>query len=312
MPRRNPPPTPDVWLALAGVYVVWGSTYLAIRYVVTTFPPFLMAGSRFLLAGLLLYALTRFRRVKRPTMNQWKNSAIVGFLLVFCSNGGVSWAEREVPSGIAALLVATVPLWMAVGAWVWKKGKRPNLLVSCGLAMGLAGVAVLVHPGFSFGEQKWSGWGVLVLSLTPVSWAIGSLYAHDADLPDSPFLSTAMEMITGGIFQLMGAVLLGETSGFHLSQVSAASWTAWAYLGIMGSLVGFSSYIWVLHKASPALASTYAFVNPVIAVILGWAWAGESLSPPVFLAAALIVAAVLLMTTQSLKPSEIHPEGVEK
>jgi drug/metabolite transporter (DMT)-like permease len=301
MPRRNTSPTPDVWLALFGVYLVWGSTYLAIRYAVSTFPPFLMAGSRFLLSGILLYGFTRLRGVPRPTFFQWKSASVVGFLLVFCSNGGVSWAEREVPSGISALLVATVPLWMTVGAWVWKKGKKPNSLMGGGLLLGMAGVAVLAVPGFSNPGKSLAGWGTLVLILTPVSWAIGSIYTQDADLPSSPFLSTAMEMLAGGIFQLIGAFILGEGSRFHLSQISTASWEAWAYLTLVGSLVGFTSYIWVLHKSTPALASTYAFVNPVIAVFLGWALAGEALTINVFIATSLIVAAVILITRQTLK-----------
>jgi drug/metabolite transporter (DMT)-like permease len=284
-----------------GVYLVWGSTYLAIRFAVATFPPFLMAGSRFFLAGLILYGFTRFRGAKGPTWNQWKCAAVVGFLLVFCSNGGVSWAEREVPSGVAALLVATVPLWMAVVAWIWKKGDKPKTSTWWGIGLGLAGVAVLVAPEFSFQEGRLPGWGSLVLILTPVSWAFGSLYAREADLPSSAFLSTSMEMITGGVFQLLGAGLMGEGQGFQLSQISISSWTAWAYLALIGSLVGFTSYIWVLHKATPALASTYAYVNPVIAVFLGWAWAGETLSPIVFVATGLIVAAVVLITRTKYK-----------
>lgn len=153
MPRRNTPPTPDVWLALLGVYLIWGSTYLAIRYAVATFPPFLMAGSRFLLAGFLLYLFMRFKGEKKPTWEQWKSAIVVGFLLVFCSNGGVSWAERDVPSGVAALLVATVPLWMTVLGWVWKIEARPLAANWWGVLLGLMGVGLLMGPGlFQRGE----------------------------------------------------------------------------------------------------------------------------------------------------------------
>jgi drug/metabolite transporter (DMT)-like permease len=298
MPRRKPNLSPDVWVALWCVYLVWGSTYLAIRYAVNTFPPFLMAGSRFLFAGVLLYVITRFKVVKSPSLNQWKCASVVGFFLVFCSNGGVSWAEREVPSGVAALLVATVPLWMVVVSWIWKKEEKPRGYTWWGMGLGLAGVALLVLPGFSMKGDHSFNWGVLVLTLTPISWAFGSIYARQADLPSSAFLSISMEMITGGIIQLLGAVLMGEGAGFHLSQVSPASWWAWAYLAVIGSLVGFTSYIWVLLRATPALASTYAFVNPVIAVFLGWAWGGEPLTPMVILAGGMIVGAVILITRQ--------------
>ncbi len=161
--------------------------------------------------------------------------------------------------------------------------------------MGLTGVALLTIPGFAGYGEKPVGWRMLVLILTPVSWAMGSIYARQANLPDSVFLATSMEMIAGGVFQLLGAILIGEMTGFHLAQISSGSWWAWAYLGLVGSLVGFTSYIWVLHRATPALASAYAFVNPVIAVFLGWAWAGEPVTLSVILASGLIVGAVILI-----------------
>jgi drug/metabolite transporter (DMT)-like permease len=304
MPRRNPSLTPDVWLALFGVYLVWGSTYLAIRFAVATFPPFLMAGSRFLLAGSLLFLFMIIRGARFPTLRHWKSASIVGFLLVFCSNGGVSWGEREVPSGVAALLVATVPLWMAVLAWLWKKGRRPEAFTWWGILLGLAGVGLLGGTGWLNRGGSKGGWGIVVLSLSPVTWAIGSLYARDADLPPSSFLSTSMEMITGGFFQMTGALLLEETRGFHLSQISSLSWASWGYLVFIGSLVGFTSYIWVLHKATPLLASTYAYVNPVIAVLLGWFFAGENLTPVMGLASLLILMAVMLITFQNVKNTD--------
>lgn len=304
MPRRNPPISPDVWLALSGVYLVWGSTYLAIRFAVVTFPPFLMAGSRFLLAGFLLYLFTMIRGARFPTLRQWKSASIVGFLLIFCSNGGVSWGEREVPSGVAALLVATVPLWMAVLAWLWKKGHRPEGSTWWGILLGLAGVGLLGGTGWMNRGGPMGGWGIVVLSLSPVTWAIGSLYAREADLPPSPFQSTSMEMITGGFFQIAGALLLRETHDFHLCQISTLSWISWGYLVLIGSLVGFTSYIWVLHKATPLLASTYAYVNPVIAVLLGWLFAGESLTPVMGFASLLILMAVMLITFQNVKNTD--------
>ncbi len=304
MQSPKKPPAPGVWLALSAVYFIWGSTYLAIRFAIETLPPFLMAGSRFVAAGLLLYGWTRMKGAPRPGLRQWKASAVVGFCLVFCSNGGVTWAEQKVPSGIAALLVATVPLWIVALQWIWKREAKPGIRMTAGLGLGLAGIAFLVLPGKTSGMGPLNPWGTLVLSLSPVTWAVGSLYSRTAPLPASPLQATSMEMVAGGLMQLAFGLFLGEAALFHPGAVSLVSLASWSYLIFFGSLLGFTSYIWVLHKATPALASTYAFVNPVIAVFLGWLLAGEALSPRVFLAASLIVAAVVLITFAS--------RGVEK
>lgn len=292
---------PSVWLALACVYVVWGSTYLAIRFAIATIPPFFMAGARFLASGLILYSFMRWRGVPRPRFAHWKSAAVIGFFLLLVGNGGVSWAEQKVPSGMTALLVSTVPFWMVLLEWLWKKGPRPAVKVWAGLALGFAGVALLVLSKPGNGHFAADPLWVLLLMATSLGWSYGSLYSRSAALPPSPLLSTAMEMVTGGLYLLGMGFLTGEAGSFHFSALSASSLNAWLYLTWIGSLVGFTSYIWVLQKSTPDLASTYAFVNPVIAVFLGWLLAGETLSPALFLAASLIVAAVVLITLSPRK-----------
>ena len=289
---------PSVWLALASVYVIWGSTYLAIRFAVDSIPPYFMAGTRFLVSGLILYGCVRFFGAARPSWTHWRSSALIGFMLITVANGGVSWAEKKVPSGVSCLLVATVPLWMVLLNWLWKKNERPGPMLATGLALGFLGTVWLAvfSGGFAPGTGAAPSGRVLCLVGTSIVWAVGSLIARSAPLPASGLLATAMEMICGGLFQLVVSALLGEFSGLDFHHFTPASEWSWLYLTLVGSLVGFTSYIWVLQKSTPALASTYAFVNPVIAVFLGWLFAGEAVTLPVFAAAGLIVAGVVLIT----------------
>src|SRR5581483_1298195 len=270
---------PSVWLALLSVYLVWGSTYLGIRLAVASIPPFLMAGTRFLVSGVLLFLLMMGRGEKKPTVSQWRSATIIGFLLIVVANGGVSWIEQKVPSGITALLVGTVPLWIVILEWLGRKGNRPGIQVWAGIILGLLGIALLVFGRKEPGELEVNPLGAAGLVCTSFVWALGSLYARKAELPPSALLATSMEMIMGGILQLIVALGLGEFSRFHPLQVTVLSFEAWIYLTLVGSMVGFTSYIWVLQKSNPELASTYAFVNPVIAVLLGWLFAGEQLTP---------------------------------
>ncbi len=287
----------SVWVALACVYVVWGSTYLAIHFAIATIPPFLMAGTRFLSSGIFLYFLMIWKGEKRPSFGHWKSTAVISFFLIVVANGGVSWVEQKVPSGITALLVGTVPLWMVVLEWAGSKGgQRPRLSTWVGVFLGMLGIILLVFSRKNPGDLQVNPWGAVCLVFTSLAWAHGSLYAHSTSLPSSALLATSMEMITGGVMQLFVGLGLGETGQFHLAQLTPSSIEAWVYLTLVGSLVGFTSYIWVLQKSTPELASTYAFVNPVIAVLLGWLLAGESLTPSLFLSASLIVVAVVLIT----------------
>jgi len=294
--RTHPIPG-GVWIALSAVYLVWGSTYLAIRFAVVTFPPFLMAGSRFLVSGLLLFAWMRWiAGEKAPKGAHWGPAAWSGFLLLTVGNGGVTWASSWVPSGVMSLLVASVPLWTVLLVW-WKKGgPGPSLGVWVGLGLGFMGVALLVHPGADLGMGPQGILAAVLVVVTSFLWSVGALYAKAAPKPPSALLFTSMQMMTGGVFQLLTGTLLGEVRGFDPSAVTALSWGSWAYLTLVGSLVGFTCFIWVLQKSTAQLASTYAFVNPVIALVLGWMLAGETLSPSVFLAAALVIGAVALVT----------------
>jgi drug/metabolite transporter (DMT)-like permease len=293
----------SVWLALFSVYLVWGSTYLGIRFAIETIPPLLMAGSRFLVSGSLLYVFMRLRGASRPRAEHWKSAFIISVFLILIGNGGVTWAEQKVPSGITALLVGTVPLWMVVLEYFWKGEARPGGKAWFGIFLGLAGITFLVFSRSGAAPVQVDVSYALLLIATSLAWSYGSLYARSAPLPDSAILATAMEMALGGILQLIVGFLMGEGAKFHLHQITAHSAWAWVYLGLVGSLVGFSSYIWVLQKSTPALASTYAYVNPVIAVFLGWALGHEGLSGQTLGAAALIVTAVLLITLDRGKKS---------
>ena len=288
----------SILLAYALVYVIWGSTYLGIRFAIETLPPFLMAAARFLVAGGLLYAFTRARGAARPSAVQWRAAAIVGGFLLFGGNGAVVWAEQRVPSGVAALLVAILPLWIVLLEWVGPEHRRPSLRTAAGVLIGIVGVTVLVGPGALHGNGNTDLLGATALVLGSLSWAIGSLYARRAPLPKTPQLGTAMQMLAGGAMLAVGGLATGEAShGFALSSVSLPSAMALLYLIVFGSLVGFSAYVWLLRVEPPSRVATYAYVNPVVAVALGWLLAGERMTPATMLAAAIIVAAVALIVS---------------
>ncbi|MCL5263700.1 MAG: drug/metabolite exporter YedA [Chloroflexi bacterium] len=286
-----------VVVAFAAIYLIWGSTYLAIRFAIETLPPFLMAGTRFLVAGAMLYGFARLRGAPRPAWFHWRAATVVGGLLLLGGNGGIVWAEQRVPSGMAALLVATVPLWMVLLDWVGRQGTRPSAGLVARIVLGFAGVALLLEPadlpGSSFAVDQV---GAAVIMLASASWATGSLYARRARLPAAPLLTTAMEMLAGGSLLLVAGSVMGEWATLHSVHVSLRSILSVGYLIVFGSLVGFTAYIWLLRVATPARVSTYAYVNPVVAVILGWALAGEPLTPRTLMAAAVIVAAVVMIT----------------
>jgi drug/metabolite transporter (DMT)-like permease len=282
--------------AFASIYTVWGSTYLAIRYAVETMPPFVMGGTRFLISGLILYAWSRSRGAVRPTRKQWRNATIAGAFLLLGGNGGVVWAEQTVESGMTALLVSILPFWLVIIEWARPPRRRPSAAVLIGLVVGFIGLIVLIGPG-DIGANGVSLLGAIVLILASLSWAIGSFWSRDADMPESGLLTTGMEMLGGGALLFLAGVIVGELRGFDVSAVSTASWVGWVYLIVFGSLIGFTSYIWLLDKVSPARIGTYAYVNPVVAVILGWAIAGETLSVRTGVAAVIVICAVALITT---------------
>jgi drug/metabolite transporter (DMT)-like permease len=289
--------------AFASIYLVWGSTYLAIRYAIETIPPFVMGGSRFLISGILLYAWSRWRGAPAPTLIQWRNATIAGAFLLLGGNGAVVWAEQMVPSGLTALLVSILPFWLVMIEWARPPRRRPSAVVLIGLVVGFFGIVVLIGPGNIGGEGSVSLTGAVVLILGSLSWAIGSFWSRDAALPESGLMTTGMEMLGGGLLLFLAGVVTGELAGFDLSAVSTPSLVGWIYLIVFGSLIGFTSYIWLLDKVSPARLGTYAYVNPVVAVILGWAIAGESLSWRTGIAAVIVICAVALITAARSKPA---------
>jgi drug/metabolite transporter (DMT)-like permease len=283
--------------AFAAVYVIWGSTYLAIAIAIRTMPPFLMAGVRFVLAGALLYGWMRVWGAPRPSLANWRAAGVVGGLLLLGGNGAVVWAEQRVPSGIAALLVATLPVWMVVIDWLRPRGARPGPMVIAGLVLGLAGVGVLVGPSSLAGGAPVDALGASVLMFGSICWASGSLYSRHAELPSSSSLGMAMQMLLGGALLLLTGTIFGEWQGIDFAAISGASFGALAYLIIFGSLIGFTAYMWLLRVAPPARVATYAYVNPVIAVLLGWMVLAEPITSRTMLAAAIIIGAVALIVT---------------
>jgi len=289
-------PRARILAAFIAVYIVWGSTYLAIRYAVQTIPPFVMVGTRFIVSGVILYAWARWRGSPRPTSAQWKDATVTGALMLCCGNGAVSWAEQRVPSGIASLLVAVVPLWMVLVDWLRPRGERPRAVVVVGVIVGLVGLAVLVGPASLSGKGEVDSAGAIVLILGSLAWAAGSVFNRHGSRPDSAAMSTGLQMIGGSIALLLLGLMRGELAQLHVREISAASWAGWIYLVTFGSLVGFTAYIYLLQTVSPAKASTYAYVNPLVAVLLGWAIAGESVTVRSLGAAAIILAGVAMIT----------------
>src|ERR1700730_10848789 len=299
-----------VLIAFGLVYVVWGSTYLAIRVGIESFPPLLLAGTRHLLTGLILYPILRWKTGVRPTAAHWRISFVTGFLLLFIGNGGVCLAEQTVPSGVTALLVATVSLWMVLVDWLRPGGTRPVQRVAAGLLLGFGGLALLVGPKNLGGSGRVDPLGVGILVLASLAWAGGSVYSkHAGGLSGSPLLGTAMQSLAGGVCLWIAGLLSGEVGALHLGAISARSWAALGYLVVFGSMVGFTAYIYILKKSTATRVATYAFVNPVVALFLGWLLIGESINLRTVIAAAVILTAVLLVITAP-HPAAMRAKGV--
>jgi drug/metabolite transporter (DMT)-like permease len=288
-----------VLIALLTVYVIWGSTYLGIRLAIASIPPFFMAGTRYLAAGAAMFIFALSRGAKMPSPVEWRDALILGGCLLLGGNGGVTFAEQYVPSGTAALLVATVPVFLTVFAWATKLGPRPSVMVSVGLLLGLLGVSILsrpspqstVYPGNQF---HWYI-GIIALLVAAAVWAWGSLYSRKAAHPSSPIVGVGIQMICGGALLLLVSISTGEAGRVDLGRVTAESFLAWLYIVVFGAIIAFTAYIWLTRVISPALLGTYAFVNPVVAVLLGWAIAGEQLDSRTISGAAVIVVAVVLL-----------------
>ncbi|HET7499309.1 MAG TPA: EamA family transporter [Candidatus Eisenbacteria bacterium] len=287
-------------LAFACIYFIWGSTYLAIRFAVETMPPLLMAGVRFLIAGGLLYGWLALRHeTRRPTREEWKAAAILGVLFFLGGNGAVSWSETRVPSGLAALLVATIPFWIVILDWMRPGGMRPAAAVLAGVAAGFAGVALLV--GTHGPEGGIDHAGAAVLTAGPIAWAWGTVISRRMKHPRSHLQSGAMQMLAGGLALCIGGLALGEARQVRLDAISMRSVLAALYLVFAGSIVAFSAYNWLLYASTPARVGTYAFVNPVVAVFLGWLFAGEAFGPNTLTAALFILAGVVLIVVSRMR-----------
>src|ERR1700730_1652153 len=300
----------SVLVAFGAVYLIWGSTYLAIRVGVESFPPLLLAGARHLMFGILFYPLLRWKTGIRPTLAHWRTAVATGLLLLFVGNGGVCVAEQTVPSGVTALLVATVSLWMVLVDWLRPGGTRPVARVVAGLLLGFAGLALLVGPKNLGGSARVGPFGVGILVVASLAWATGSVYSkHAGGLSGSPLLGVAMQSLAGGVSLWIAGIMTGELGALHLGAISGRSWIALGYLIVFGSGVGFTAYIYILKKSTATRVATYAFVNPVVALFLGWLLIGESINLRTVIAAAVILTAVLLVITAP-HPAPLRAKGV--
>ena len=290
-------------LAFAAIYLIWGSTYLAIKYAIETIPSFIMAAVRFLVAGTVLYLVGRLSKgYERPRPEHWKTSLIVGTLLLGVGNGGVVVAEHYLSSSLTALLIATNPFWVVLISWLFMRKGRPHGKVFVGLLVGFIGVALLIAGrGDGAGQTQWIGIGLIVFAT--IGWATGSLYGSQAPVAKGLFLSAGMQMLAGGVVLLLVSLVAGEWATFDPRAVSRESWYALLYLIVVGAIVAYTAYSWLIQNAAPSAVSTYAYVNPVIAVILGWLIAGESVTGQMLLGAAAIIGSVVLITA-TRKPAE--------
>lgn len=296
--EKTAPPLGLVVAAFAAVYLIWGSTFLGIAVAIQTIPPLLMSACRWLVAGGLLYAVLRLRGLPQPEPAHWRNAAIVGALLLGIGNGGMAWSQQMVPSGITALVIAAVPLWMILFEWWRPNGQRPHRLVFLGLALGFVGVALIIIGKDHGGNRVVPPLAGGMLLFATVSWAVGSIWARHLSLPSAPLMSVAIQMLTAAPLLLGASAVSGEFARFHPGSITAASVGAFAYLAIFGSLVGFSCYAWLLQVSTPARVSTYAYVNPLIAVVLGRIVLAEPLPRAVLFAGVAILAGVVLITAR--------------
>ena len=300
-----------IWIvvAFAAVYLIWGSTYLGILFAIQAIPPFLMAGTRFFLSGIIMYAISRFTSSPKPEFITWRSALIIGACLLLCGNGGVTISEKWVPTGLASLLVATVPIYMALLGWITGISSRPTPIVWLGLAGGFAGVGILVTPALtnlSQSPHNHLALGMSILLLASLIWSIGSLYSRTAKNSPSFFLAAGQQMICGGALLLLLGLALGEHHDFDPGNLTPRATGAFIYLVLIGALVGYTAYFWLLRHCDPAKVATYAYVNPVVAVLLGTTFAGESLTLRTLLAAGLIIGSVaMVITTQQLSAKEV-------
>ena len=295
---------PATWktlLAFGIIYFVWGSTFLAIRVGVREVPPFLFAAMRFVIAGLALYGWMRLRGTASPSGKEWISASLLAVLIFVGDYGLLFWAERRVPSGIAAVMLATIPVFMALAEILFLKTQRLTLRLSVALLIGIAGVAVLVSRSLGLHEVPVDSAGALALVVAAINWSIASALTRKLPLPASKPMSSGAQMFVGGILLALTAGLLGEFRGFRVESVSRGAWFALAYLIVAGSIVAFTAYVWLLHHESPTKVGTYAYVNPVVAVVIGYFLGGETVGPRTLLGTLLVLVSVIVITTTRSK-----------
>ena len=291
---------PRAWrvlLAFAIIYFVWGSTFLAIRVGVREVPPFLLAAMRFVVAGTVLYVWMRARGTPSPTAREWGAASLLAVLIFVFDYGLLFWAERRVPSGIAAVMMATIPGFMALAEIVFLRTQRLTMRLGFALLVGMGGVAVLVGRSVSLGEAPVDTAGAIALIVASVSWSVAASLSRKLPLPPAKAMSSGAQMLAGGVLLTLAAALLGEFRGFHVQTVSRGAWFALAYLIVAGSIVGFTAYVWLLHHESPTKVGTYAYVNPVVAVLIGYFLGGEALGPRTIAGTLLVLVSVVVITT---------------
>ncbi len=299
----TPAPRGLVLLAFAAIYLIWGSTYLGIRFAVESIPPFMLGGGRFLFAGGLLYLWLRRRGAPGPSPADWKNALIAGTLLLGIGNGGVNWAEQRVPSSLVALVIAITPLWFVLFESLRPGGAWPNRGTVIGLVIGFGGLLWLIRQRDGVVGERIDPAGLASILAASVAWALGSIYSRYTPKPEPALMGGALQMLAGGSVLMFVGIISGEADRFSFYQASHRSLVAFTYLTLIGSLVGFTAYSWLLKVSTPARVSTYAYVNPVIALFLGRVFGGELLTPGLLLAAAIILAGVIIISTTTNRPS---------
>ena len=305
MDAASQPRAWKVLLAFAIIYFVWGSTFLAIRVGVREVPPFLLAGMRFLVAGVILYGWMRARGTPNPTTREWGAASFLAILIFVLDYGLLFWAERRVPSGTAAVMMATIPGFMALGEIVFLRTQRLRFRLGLALLVGMAGVAVLVGHSISMGEAPIDTVGACALIVAAISWSVAASLSRKLPLPAAKAMSSGAQMLAGGVLLTLTAALLGEFRGFRVQAVSRGAWLALAYLIVAGSIVGFTAYVWLIHHESPTKVGTYAYVNPVVAVLVGYFLGGEAIGPRTIAGTALVLVSVVVITTTPRKVAAV-------
>jgi drug/metabolite transporter (DMT)-like permease len=283
-------------LAFLAVYILWGSTYLGIRIAIESIPPLAMAAIRHSIVGLILFPIFRWKTGIRPSRTDWQTAIVTGVLLLCVSNGGLSWAEQRVPSGVAALLVATISLWLVIIDWLRPGGHRPTPRVFAGLTLGFAGLALLAGPA-NFGGTRTDPFGTVLLMFCAFVWACASMYSKHRAAPSSPLLVVGMQSLAGGAALWIATLVTGEFRQLHFAAITTRSWLAVLYLVVCGSFMGFTAYLYILKKSTATKVATYGFVNPVVALFLGWLFVSEAITTRTIIAAAIILTAVILVIT---------------